>query len=100
MIRSLLVLHARPGRREELLRMLQALELRALVANQHGFLDVEIATAADDESEVAIVSSWASAELYERWLAGPAPTRLLSEVEGLLSGEPVSRIYHVADSVS
>jgi heme-degrading monooxygenase HmoA len=100
MVRSLLVLHARPGRRAELLRMLEALELRALVGDQHGFLDVEVATAADDENEVAIVGSWASAELYERWLAGPVPGRLLDEVEGLLATEPVSRVYHVVESVS
>jgi heme-degrading monooxygenase HmoA len=100
MTRSLLFLHARPGRRADLLRILEELGVRALVSGQHGFLDVEVVTAVDDENEVVIVGSWASPELYERWLAGPAPGRLLQEVEGLLSTAPVSRVYHVVESVS
>ena len=100
MIRSLLVLHARPHRREELLRRLEALELRALLANQHGFLGVEVATAVEDENEIAIVGSWASRELYERWLAGPVQERLLHDVDELLKGDPVSRVFHVVESVS
>jgi heme-degrading monooxygenase HmoA len=100
MIRSLLVLHARAGRRDDLLRMLEVLELRALVEGRHGFLEVEVATAADDQDEVVIVGSWSSRELYERWLAGPEPDRLLRAVRGLLTADPVSRVYHVVESVS
>ena len=70
MIRRLLVLKARPGRREELLRTVEVLGLRTLVEDQHGFLEVDVATSADDENEVVIVGSWSSRELYERWLAG------------------------------
>jgi quinol monooxygenase YgiN len=100
MTRSLLFLHARPGRRADLLRVLEQLEVLTLVRGEHGLLDVEVATALDDEDEVVIVGSWASPELHERWLAGPVPGRLLQEVDGLLSAEPVSRVYHVVESVS
>lgn len=100
MIRSLLVLEARPGRRDELLRMLEVLEVRALVEGQHGLLDVDLATAADDENEVLILGSWSSPELYERWLAGQDPDQLLRQVRGLLTQDPVSRVYHVVESVS
>ena len=100
MIRSLLVLHARAGLRDALLRTLEAIELRTLVEGQHGFLDVDVATAVDDEDEVVIVGKWSSRELYERWLAGPEPDRLLREVRSLLTGDPVSRVYHVVESVS
>jgi quinol monooxygenase YgiN len=100
MIRSLLVLRARPGRRAALLRAIETLGVRALVADQHGLLDPEVVTAVDDEDEVVIVGRWASPGLHERWLAGPVPGRLLAEVEGLLSTEPVSRVYHVVESVS
>lgn len=100
MIRSLLVLEARPGRRDELLRMLELLEVRALIKGQHGLLDVDLATAADDENEVLILGSWSSRELYERWLAGQDPDQLLRQVRGLLTQDPVSRVYHVVESVS
>ena len=79
MTRSLLFLHARPGRRADLLRILEQLEVLTLIGGQHGLLDVEVATAVDDEDEVVIVGSWASPELHERWLAGPVPGRLLQE---------------------
>lgn len=100
MIRSLLVLAARPGRREELLRKLAVLELRALVEAQHGFLEVEVATSLDDENEVVIVGSWASRELYERWLAGPSSDRLLVEIHELLAAEPASHVYQIVESIS
>jgi heme-degrading monooxygenase HmoA len=99
MIRSLLVLHARAGRRDELLRMLEVLELRALVEGQHGLLDVDVATALDDEDEVVIVGAWSSRELYERWLAGPGPDRLLGQLRGVLARDPLSRVYHVVESI-
>ena len=100
MIRSLLVLHARAGLRDELLRMLELLEVRALIQGQHGFLDVDVATAADDEDEVVIVGSWSSRELYERWLAGPEPARLLRQIRYLLTRDPLSHVYHIVETVS
>jgi len=100
MTRSLLFLHARPGQGRELLRILEEIGLLAVANDQHGFLDVEIAASVEDEDDVVIVSSWASPELYERWLAGPVPARFLQELEGLLTAEPVSRVYRTVESVS
>ena len=100
MIRSLLVLKARPRHREELLRTVEVLGLRTLVEGQHGFLEMDVATPADDVNEVVIVGSWSSRELYERWLGGPAPGLLLAEIRGLLAEEPTSHVYHVVESVS
>lgn len=100
MIRSMLFLHARPGRGDELLRILEELGVVAATSDEHGLLDVEVATSVEDPDDVVIAGSWASRELYERWLAGPIPGRFLQELEGLLATEPVSRVYRTVESVS
>ena len=100
MTRSLLFLHARPGRGRELLRILEELGLLATTSDVHGLLEIDVATSVEDEDDVVIVGSWASPELYERWLAGPVPGRFLRELDGLLAAEPVSRVYRTVESVS
>lgn len=100
MTRSLLFLHARPGRGTELLRILERLGVLAVASEQPGFLGVDVGTSVDAEDDVVIVGSWATAEHYERWLAGPIPGRLLQQIEGLLETGPVSRVYRVVESVS
>jgi heme-degrading monooxygenase HmoA len=100
MTRSLLFLRAKPGHGGELLRTLERLGVLAVAGDQPGFLDVEVAASVDDEDDVVIVGSWASTEHYERWRSGPLPGQLLPHIEGLLAAEPVSRVYHVVESVS
>ena len=100
MTRSLLFLHARPGHGEELLRILEELGVLAATSDQHGLLEIEVATSVADDDDIVIVGSWASPELYERWLAGSVPGRFLEELEGLLAAAPVSRVYRTVESVS
>lgn len=100
MTRSLLFLHAQPGRGRELLRILERLGVLAVASEQPGFLGVEAAASVGDEDDVVIVGSWASPEHYEKWLAGPIPGRLLQDIEGLLATAPESRLYRIAESVS
>jgi heme-degrading monooxygenase HmoA len=100
MIRSLLFLHAQPGRGTELLRTLEAVGVLAVASEQPGFLGVEVAASLDDEDDVVVVGFWASAEHYERWLAGPAPAQLLQQIGGLLTTAPVNRAYRIVEAVS
>ena len=60
MTRSLLFLHAQPGRGAELLRVLERLGVLAVASEQPGFLGVEVAASVDDADEIVIVGSWAS----------------------------------------
>ena len=99
MTRSLLFLHARPGCGDELLRVLERLGVLALASEQAGFLGVEVLTAADDTDEIAIVESWASRRHYERWRDSPVSGRLLEQIDDLVTGTPVSRVYHVVEAV-
>jgi heme-degrading monooxygenase HmoA len=100
MTRSLLFLHARPGRGPELLRILERLGVLAMASEQPGFLGVEVAASVDDEDDIVIVGSWASQEHYERWRTGPVPERLLEQIDDLVTVAPVSRVYHIVEAVS
>jgi quinol monooxygenase YgiN len=100
MTRSLLFLKAKPGQGGALMHIIEQLGVLAVVSDQPGFLDVEVAASVDDEDELVIVGSWASTEHYERWLAGPLPGQLLPQIESLLASEPVSRVYRIVESVS
>ena len=51
MIRSLLLLHAQPGRGSELLRILERFGVLAVASEQPGFLGVEVAASVDDEDD-------------------------------------------------
>jgi quinol monooxygenase YgiN len=100
MTRSLLFLHARPGRGSELLRLLERLGVLAMASEQPGFLGVEVAASIDDEDDIVIIGSWASQEHYERWRTGPVPGQLMEQIEDLLTTAPVSRVYHIVEAVS
>ena len=99
MIRSLVFLAAKPGRADELLRVLERAGVLTVVSEQAGFLGVEVATAVDDPDEIVIVESWASYPLYERWRDGPESARLLEEIAGLVTVAPTRRVYQIVDAV-
>ena len=99
MTRSVLSLHARAGRREELLERLDDLELTLALSYQPGFLRVEVQSELRDENDVVVVGSWASAEHCELWQRTPTYRRLLDELEPLLDGGAASRTYRVLDAV-
>jgi quinol monooxygenase YgiN len=99
MTRSLLFLHAKPGSRPELLRVLERLGVLAVASEQPGFLGIEVAAAVADEDELVLIESWASREHYERWSAGPAAARWLDETRALLTQAPATRVYHIVEAV-
>jgi quinol monooxygenase YgiN len=99
MTRSHLYLHAKAGRRDELLNALDRLEVLAAARREPGFLAVELQLPFDDEDGLLVWSAWASREHYERWLAGPACEDLLGQIGDLLTDEPVFRTYHVVDAI-
>ena len=88
-----------PGRRDELMRVLDRLELLTAARQQPGFLAAEIQTPVSDDSHVLVWSSWASPEHHERWLASSIYAQMLRETELLCAGEPEVRVYRVVDAV-
>lgn len=99
MTRSHVYMHALPGRRDELVRALDRLELLTATRHQPGFLAAEIQAPIGDESLLLVWSSWASPKHHERWLASAAFEQMLRETEELRAAEPAVRLYRVVDAL-
>ncbi len=100
MNKSFLFLRARPGRGADLLLMLERLGVLAVASEQPGFLGVEVAASVDDPDDIVIIGSWASVEHYERWRRGAVSGPVAEQIEGLATGVPEGRVYHVVEAVS
>ncbi len=100
MIRSLVRFHAIPGRRDELLKLVDAMGLRALIGEDRGLLSAEVLCAVDDPAELLLVSDWASVDQLERWAAGPLPGGFADRAAELTVEEPTERVYRVVETVS
>lgn len=96
----MLHIHAKPGKRDDLLRLFERLGVLAVAIEDRGLMSAELAVAVDDEDELVLVGEWASREQFERWLDGPVPGGFLDAAGGLLARKPSSRLYHVVESVS
>lgn len=99
MTRSHLSIRVKPGRRDELIRVLDRIELLTAARRQPGFLAAEIQVPTGDENHVLVWSAWASPEHHERWLADPAYEQMLRETEELCAGAPEVHVYRVVDVV-
>ena len=98
MVRAHLNLRAVPGRRDELLRALDTVEL-GVAARSSDLIEVEVFVPIDNPDRVLVVSSWPSAEHFERWRTGPESGRLEAALEGLLAGKPETHVYRLVDAL-
>ena len=99
MTRSVLFLHARPGRATELLRLLERLGVLAVAGEQPGFLGMEVAAAVDDPDEIVVIESWSSLDLLERWNAGREAADWRARIGDLLAEPPGERVYRLVEAV-
>jgi len=97
--RSHLYIRVKPGRRDELIRALDRLELLAAARQQPGFLGAEIQLSAEDENQLLLWSAWASPEHHERFLAGPDYEQMLRETKDLREDMPDVGVDRVVDAV-
>ena len=99
MTRSYISILARPGRRDELMQVLDRVEVLTAARNQPGFLAAEIQVPIGDDEAVLVWSSWASPVHHDRWLAGPAFEQMLQEIGELAAEPPTVRVCRVVDAV-
>lgn len=92
-------LRAKRGKREELLRELERLEMLAVIRDQPGFLGAAVLVPEDDPEGVLLEGSWASLEHFDRWRASPAPTELERALRRLLAAAPEVGVYQVVDTI-
>src|SRR5262245_25063006 len=98
MIHVHLSLRALPGRRNELLAALDAIDLAA-AADDSYLLELEVEASRDDPDGVVVVSGWASERHYQRWKHDPGWCSILQPVEPLLAAEPEVHVYRLTDAI-
>jgi heme-degrading monooxygenase HmoA len=99
MTRSYISIRPQPGRRSELLQVLERVEALTAARNLPGFIAAEIQVPIAGDEHVLVWSSWASPEHHDRWLAGPAYEQLLREIGDLSAEPPTVRVYRVVEAV-
>lgn len=99
MTRSHLYLRAKRGKRDDLVRELDRLEVLVAVHGQAGLLAAEVLVPYDDTDHVLVVGAWSSPEHFERWREGTVRADMLRKLGPFLAEEPETRVYHVVDAV-
>jgi heme-degrading monooxygenase HmoA len=95
-----LVLRARPGRRDDVVALFARLRVLEVASATPGFLDSQLGLAADDPDELLVTSTWESDESYDGWLESPVRERIRPELEELLAAPPTPRVYETVRVVT
>lgn len=69
-------------------------QIRSLAMEHPGYISGETLRRMDGPSQFLIISTWQSAEDWERWLKSDARTRLQRTIDELLGGRTEYEIYH------
>jgi heme-degrading monooxygenase HmoA len=93
MVRSVLVLRARPGRRDDVVALFERLGVLREASTVPGFVDAELHVTNSDE--LLVTATWESAAAYDRWLESAVRARMQPALEELLVVPPVPRVYEL-----
>src|SRR2546430_17060219 len=93
MVRSVLVLRARPGRRDDVVALFERLGVLREASAVPGFVDAELHVT--DSDELLVTATWESAAAYDPWLESPGRERMQPALEGLLVEPPGPRVFEL-----
>jgi quinol monooxygenase YgiN len=100
MVRSVLLLRALPGRRDDVQTLFRRLGVLREASRVAGFRDAELHLSADDEDELLVTATWDDDAAYSAWLESPVRERMRPELDELLAAEPVPRVYRLDHAVT
>jgi quinol monooxygenase YgiN len=99
MVRSVLALRAKPGRRDEVVALFERLEVLREAGAVPGFVSAELQVAADSPDDLLVTATWESAAAYDGWLESPVRERMRPALEELLDESPAAgRVYDIVQS--
>jgi|SRR5579862_1766651 quinol monooxygenase YgiN len=99
MVRSVLLLRARDGRRDDVVKLFADLGILEHSSAVPGFLGAELQVAADGSDELLVTATWESEAAYNTWLASPVRERMRPALDELLADSPTPRVYEVVSTV-
>ena len=99
MVRSVLVLRTRSGRRDDVVELFARLGILREASAMPGFIGAELQVAADAADELLVTATWESPTAYDAWLESPVRERMRPALEQLLAEPPVPRVYELVQTV-
>jgi heme-degrading monooxygenase HmoA len=99
MTRSVLVIRAKPGRRDELVELFSRLQVLEKASRQEGFVSCEVQVPADDDEHVLVTALWTSPDAYQGWLDNPVREEMRPELDKLVAVDPEPSVYVVVEAV-
>jgi quinol monooxygenase YgiN len=94
-VRSVLVLRARSGRRDDVVALFARLDVLREASAVPGFVAAELQVSADGSDELLVTATWESAAAYDTWLESPVRERMRPVLEELLAEPPAGRVYEL-----
>src|SRR5436309_9374370 len=99
MVRSMLVLRARRGRRDDVVELFERLGILREASAVPGFVGAELQVAADASDELLVTATWESQSAYDAWLESPVRERMRPALEELLAEPPAPRVYELVQTM-
>jgi quinol monooxygenase YgiN len=100
MVRSVLVLRARDGRRDDVVALFARLGVLREASAVPGFLSAELDVAADGSDDLLVTATWESGGAYDQWLGSSVRERMRPALEELLVEPPVPHVYELVEALS
>jgi len=97
--RSVLVIRAKPGRREALVELFARLNVLELASRQEGFVSSELQVPTDDDEHVLVTALWTSPAAYQGWLDNPVRETMRADLEELAAADPEPKVYEIVAAV-
>jgi quinol monooxygenase YgiN len=99
MVRSVLLLRARDGCRDEVVSLFAELGILEQSSAVPGFLGAELQVAVDGSDELLVTATWKNEAAYDTWLASPVRERMRPALDRLLAESPTPSVYELVSTV-
>lgn len=93
-VKIILLRRVPPEKHNDLLPLL--VKLRSLCMNRRGYISGETLVNVDDPTENLVISTWATAEAWNDWMASADRQALQQQIDELLGEETGYQIYYHA----
>ncbi len=93
--RSVLFLRAKPGKRDELVKVFRRIDIPGNALLQEGCLSVEVQVPPDEDGPLLVTALWSHRAAYDGWLGNPWREFSGSELAPFLAEESHGVVYDI-----
>src|ERR687894_1581916 len=93
--RSVLFLQAKPGMRDELVKVFRRIDIPGNALLQEGCLSVEVQVTPDEDGPLLVTALWSHRAAYDGWLGNPWREFSGTALAPFLAGESHGVVYDI-----